>query len=441
MFLTSRVIRLISRQVVRAEEGTPEENTTGLQIAALLAKALAIAGVAYGVYWAAKRVLGPVAEAVGNEYPDLEGYPVIGPVLKALGRPMYDPESGLGSVADAEATEPGQMQTTQPAEAPAVVGQAASAVQVLPPAPAAGAPEATPYTPVLMPKPKVLSAGRQLAGVSAGEAFMLRNPSMFLSNEERASFEYLRTQHVNFNIGRGIPPALLTLIQDTAKRYAADGVRADWMLAMAQMESGGNPYAISSTGAIGIYQFINSTGKDYKMKNRFDQVENVDAGARLMRDNIKWLKPRLEKLGVAVDLNSIYLAHQQGRGGAIQLYEAAAGKSKLSAKMLKAMDLNYRGITDAQQYIDRNKVLITSKAKQSQQIDGWTNYVALDPTKTSTQVAQITPVAPVPAVSKASSTQSAPPAATPPAALPTTKKVSQGQFILAPGNILLRAPT
>lgn len=443
MFLTARVIRLISRQVVRAEgEDCNNDREAALQAAGLIAKALAIAGAAYGLYWAAKSVLSPIAEMLGNEYPALEDTPVIGPVLKALGPQAYDPEAGPGHVEGADQVEPESSTTiTELAQAPTV--EAGKAEAAKPPAVAAGAPEPT-YTPVMMPPPKpglAVRAGKQLARVQPGEAFYLdpKHQSLFLSKEEAASFTYLRSVGANFGVGRGIPPALLTLIQTTAARYAKDGVRADWMLAMAQMESGGNPYAISSTGAIGIYQFTNGTGKDYKLKNRFDQVENVDAGARLMRDNIKYLTPRLNKLGVQVDLNSVYLAHQQGRGGAVQLYSVAAGRDKMTPGLAKAMGQNY-GEMGAQQYIDKNKALMASKAKQSQQIDGWTNYVALDPSKAATTtVAQAAPAATLPITPVRSATPPPAPAKTAtPAAQPTAKRIGTGELVLAPGNIVAR---
>lgn len=72
-------------------------------------------------------------------------------------------------------------------------------------------------------------------------------------------------------------------------------------------------------------QFITSTAKAYDLIDPFDVAANIDAGARLMRDNAQTLR---SKLGFEPEPWHLYLAHQQGAGGAIDLLTASAKLAK-----------------------------------------------------------------------------------------------------------------
>lgn len=73
------------------------------------------------------------------------------------------------------------------------------------------------------------------------------------------------------------------IIQAAAARY---GVDPDLLHAQIQQESGYNPAARSPAGAVGIAQFIKSTGESYGLssQDRLDPVKSIDAMARHMRD-------------------------------------------------------------------------------------------------------------------------------------------------------------
>lgn len=70
------------------------------------------------------------------------------------------------------------------------------------------------------------------------------------------------------------------------------------------------------SGAAGDFQFIPSTARQYGLKNPYDLSESADAAARFTRDNMQYLQ---NKLGRTPTAGELYLAHQQGAGGAYKL--------------------------------------------------------------------------------------------------------------------------
>jgi hypothetical protein len=87
-----------------------------------------------------------------------------------------------------------------------------------------------------------------------------------------------------------------------------------------QIESGGgvNVYNKNS-GAAGEFQFIPSTAKAYGLKNPYDFESAADAAARLAVNNRNVLaRSGIENPSAA----QLYLAHQQGAGGATKLLAA-----------------------------------------------------------------------------------------------------------------------
>lgn len=109
-------------------------------------------------------------------------------------------------------------------------------------------------------------------------------------------------------------PNIDQTIVAAAQRYGLD---PNAMRATAHIESRGNPNAQNpNSSAGGLYQFIDSTARQYGLENRFDPTQAADAGARLARDNARHLQG---VLGRAPTAGELYLAHQQGAGGASRL--------------------------------------------------------------------------------------------------------------------------
>ncbi|MBB5074405.1 hypothetical protein HNQ69_001547 [Bartonella callosciuri] len=111
-------------------------------------------------------------------------------------------------------------------------------------------------------------------------------------------------------------PSIEQAIRQSAARY---GLPESYLYRVAQIESGGNPNARNPrSSAGGLYQFIDSTAKQYGLQDRFDPMQAADAMGRLTRDNRNHLS-RL--LGRAPSEAELYLAHQQGAGGAARLLQ------------------------------------------------------------------------------------------------------------------------
>lgn len=103
----------------------------------------------------------------------------------------------------------------------------------------------------------------------------------------------------------------------TAPAPQGDGSGGDYFKKLAQVESGGNPNAVSPTGAQGMFQFIPSTWKQYGGgADVRDPRAQFVAVQKLTADNRSALASALGREPTAGEL---YLAHQQGAGGAIKL--------------------------------------------------------------------------------------------------------------------------
>ncbi|EJF92642.1 transglycosylase SLT domain-containing protein [Bartonella tamiae] len=117
-------------------------------------------------------------------------------------------------------------------------------------------------------------------------------------------------------------PQLKAAIYKTAEEY---GVDPNYLIRAAQIESGGNPNAKNpNSSAGGAFQFIDSTAKQYGLEDRYDPIQATNAMARLTLDNQKYLEKVLRRKPTAGEL---YLAHQQGAGGAAKLLRNANARA------------------------------------------------------------------------------------------------------------------
>ncbi|MGX7706311.1 transglycosylase SLT domain-containing protein [Methylobacterium sp. Gmos1] len=118
-----------------------------------------------------------------------------------------------------------------------------------------------------------------------------------------------------FARAQGVAPTgkLSPLIADVATR---NEINPDYLQKLVQVESGGNPNAVSPTGAKGLTQFTRGTAKAYGLTDPFDPAANLQAAARLTIDNRAALA---RVLGRTPTDGELYLAHQQGAGGAAKI--------------------------------------------------------------------------------------------------------------------------
>lgn len=121
------------------------------------------------------------------------------------------------------------------------------------------------------------------------------------------------------------------IITETATRY---GIDPESFKRFAWVESKLDPKAVSPTGAKGLFQFTSGTAKQYGLAKPFDPKANADAAARLYLDNQKTLT---KTLGRAPNEAELYLAHQQGAGG------AAALLARPGANVVDALAPAYKG--------------------------------------------------------------------------------------------------
>lgn len=95
------------------------------------------------------------------------------------------------------------------------------------------------------------------------------------------------------------------------------GIDPDYLIRTAMVESHGDPNAKNpNSSAGGLFQFIDGTARQYGLKNKFDPVASTDAAARLTADNARILRNGLGREPTHAEL---YLAHQQGATGALNL--------------------------------------------------------------------------------------------------------------------------
>ena len=106
------------------------------------------------------------------------------------------------------------------------------------------------------------------------------------------------------------------LFAETETKY---GLPTGYLTRTAAIETGGtfDPFAQNrKSSAGGLFQFTNDTAKEYGLQDRFNPEQATDAAGRLARNNATVLRNGLGREPTAGEL---YLAHQQGATGALNL--------------------------------------------------------------------------------------------------------------------------
>lgn len=183
-----------------------------------------------------------------------------------------------------------------------------------------------------------------------------------LSGVEEA--QYIAKQKgkgISFKGGKGLTQEQKAKIAAAGAQYGVDPKALE---AIAMMESGGNPNAVSKTGAVGMYQFTKGTAEEMGLTNRYDESANIIAGARLYAKNREQLRKKLKREPTA---NEIYLAHQQGAGGAAQIIRASetGNENLISSNVRRNMNLNNGIGLTSKQFIDLQSSKLASAATKT----------------------------------------------------------------------------
>lgn len=110
---------------------------------------------------------------------------------------------------------------------------------------------------------------------------------------------------------------LVGTISAAAKKH---GVDPQTLVTIARIESGLDPNAQNpNSTAGGLFQFLDRTAGFYGLKDKNDPAQASDAAARMTAESQAYLKKRL---GRDPEPWELYLAHQQGPGGAARLLRA-----------------------------------------------------------------------------------------------------------------------
>lgn len=146
---------------------------------------------------------------------------------------------------------------------------------------------------------------------------------------------------INIIKKRSILPEHEKIIRDLTKD---SDISAEYLLNVALMESGGDPNAAAqNSSARGLYQITDATAKDLKLmpEDRFDVAKSTQAMINFTLKNKNLLR---SALGREPSHFELYLAHQQGPKGAINLI--LAGDNKATTAVKKKAITNNAGSAD-----------------------------------------------------------------------------------------------
>lgn len=82
-----------------------------------------------------------------------------------------------------------------------------------------------------------------------------------------------------------------SIVQDTARKY---NLSPQLLKSVIAVESAGNHRAVSPAGAKGLMQLIDSTARYVGVRNVFDPVENIEGGAKYLREMLNTFDGNLE---------------------------------------------------------------------------------------------------------------------------------------------------
>jgi soluble lytic murein transglycosylase-like protein len=137
----------------------------------------------------------------------------------------------------------------------------------------------------------VLAAGLMIAAPAQAQIYTWTdaNGHMVVSNKRPGSMppsaSYAVPRTTGIRATRPVAPSRASAYDDLIGEHSrSNGVRADLVRAVMQVESGFNPFARSPKGAMGLMQLMPATARQYGVINPFNPAENVRAGVAYLRE-------------------------------------------------------------------------------------------------------------------------------------------------------------
>lgn len=207
---------------------------------------------------------------------------------------------------------------------------------------------------------KTGARGRAVFDMVPGGADLAKNGTYTPAEAERIRQLKSSGANTSAQVKGGMPKQVQEKIIAQAK---ASGLDPAMMLKIAAIESGGNANAISSTGAIGVFQHTGKTATSVGIKDRFNEDQNIAGGMELTKRNIEYL--RKKKLPVTTE--SVYMMHQLGASAASEVLAAAKEPGRaitsLSPATQAAVAKNYgSGVKTAAEYVQKNATALGARA-------------------------------------------------------------------------------
>lgn len=141
----------------------------------------------------------------------------------------------------------------------------------------------------------IATAGVMLAASLAMSATDARAGKLYYYVDEEGGFHFTNrpssTAYSVFAVFRNFPDKSRDEIMRVVKRMSRrHGVDSNLVAAVIEVESNFEPDAVSHKGAQGLMQIMPATGKDLGLKKPFDMEDNIEAG-------VKYLKEQLRRFG------------------------------------------------------------------------------------------------------------------------------------------------
>lgn len=132
------------------------------------------------------------------------------------------------------------------------------------------------------------------------------------------------------------------LFADLERRYNLPGgyLNRTWQIESSSGRNLLNP----QSGAAGHFQFMPKTARQYGLKDPYDLEQSAEAAARLAADN----RAQLQRAGIeSPDASQLYLAHQQGAGGALKLLRSQEPATRVVGEKAVLWNSGQEGQTGA----------------------------------------------------------------------------------------------